>query len=251
MVLLAGSQGGFWIAISLLLVAIALGASGAQLGTTGGAEPGGRALRGAGAARTGPASSRRLALAALAALAGPRRHRQRGDCADRDRVRDRTKTRTFNDQHVARVEAIASWLRARRRRWCPEGALAVLCVVHARRLERVDAGVLIVSLDRLVGALRTVAGTRQRPRFLAGPASPQPKQGWESSWNGTQAPSGWLAGAGGSRRKGAGSPGQACASHSDAEMRRPHTSWNCAALERLGSPLGHHLARLLGSGAST
>ena len=157
----------------------------AQLGTTGGAEPSGRALRGAGAARTGPASSRRLAPAALAALAGPRRHRQRGDCADRDRVRDRTKTRTFNDQHVARVEAIASWLRARRRRWCPEGALAVLCVVHARRLERVDAGVLIVSLDRLVGALRTAAGTRQRPRFLAGPASPQPKQGWESNWNET------------------------------------------------------------------
>jgi Nuclease-related domain len=80
-----------------------------------------------------------------------------------------TKTRTFNDQHVARVKEIASWLRARRHRWCPAGALAVLCVVHARRLERVEAGVLIVSPDRLVGALGTAAGTRQRPMFLTLP----------------------------------------------------------------------------------
>jgi hypothetical protein len=79
-----------------------------------------------------------------------------------------TKTRTFDDQHVARVQKMANWLRARRRRWCPEGALAVLCVVHARRLERVEDAVLIVSLDRLPDALRTAAGSRKRPTFLAG-----------------------------------------------------------------------------------
>jgi hypothetical protein len=85
-----------------------------------------------------------------------------------------TKTRTFDGQHVARVQAMANWLQDRRRRWCPHGALAVLCVVHARRLERVEAGVLIMSLDQLVEALRTAAGTRKRPTFLAGRPPPQP-----------------------------------------------------------------------------
>ncbi len=87
-----------------------------------------------------------------------------------------TKTRTFDDRHVARVQEMADWLRTRRRRWCPQGALAVLCVVHARRLERVEAGVLIVSLDRLLEALRTAAGARERPRSLAGLAPSQPKR---------------------------------------------------------------------------
>jgi Nuclease-related domain len=68
-----------------------------------------------------------------------------------------TKTRTFDDRHVARVHEMANWPWTRRRRWCPQGALAVLCVVHARPLERVEAGVLILSLDRLVEALQTAA----------------------------------------------------------------------------------------------
>ena len=87
-----------------------------------------------------------------------------------------TKTRTFDGRHVARVQEMANWLRARRRRWCPHGALAVLCVVHARRLQRVEAGVLIVSLDQLVEALRTAAGARERPRFLAGLAPPSTEE---------------------------------------------------------------------------
>ena len=165
---------GFWIAISLLLVAIALGASARNW------------ARLAGRSRVGARSEEQVqrALAPLAAEGWRLRHsllwQGRGDI-DSVAIAPtgiafaiETKTRTFNDQHVARVEEIVDWLRARRRRWCPEGALAVLCVVHARRLERVEAGVLVVSLDRLVGALRTAAGTRQRPRFLAGPASPQP-----------------------------------------------------------------------------
>ena len=78
-----------------------------------------------------------------------------------------TKTSRFEAQHVALVMEMAAWLRRRRRRWCPHGALPVLCVVHATRLERVEAGVLIVSLDRLVAALRTAAGTRERPAFLS------------------------------------------------------------------------------------
>ncbi len=40
-----------------------------------------------------------------------------------------------------------------------------------RATERIADGVLIVSLDRLAAALRTAAGTMQRPAFLAGEAS--------------------------------------------------------------------------------
>jgi hypothetical protein len=77
-----------------------------------------------------------------------------------------TKTRTFDARHLASVREMAAWLYRRRRRWCRRGALPVLCVVRARGLERVEDEVLIVSLDRLVVALRAAAGTSQRPAFL-------------------------------------------------------------------------------------
>jgi hypothetical protein len=78
-----------------------------------------------------------------------------------------TKTRTFDARHVAGVREMALWLHRRRRRWCRRGAFPVLCVVRARGLERIDGGVLIVSIDRLASALRTAAGMSQRPAFLA------------------------------------------------------------------------------------
>jgi hypothetical protein len=62
---------------------------------------------------------------------------------------------------------MAVWLYRRRRRWCRRGALPVLCAVRARAVERIDDGVLIVSVERLVGALRTAAGTARRPGFIA------------------------------------------------------------------------------------
>ena len=77
------------------------------------------------------------------------------------------KTRSFDARHVAGVREMAAWLYRRRRRWCRREALAVLCVVRARGLERVEDGVLVVSLDRLVAALRVAAGTSRRPAFLA------------------------------------------------------------------------------------
>ncbi len=83
-----------------------------------------------------------------------------------------TKTRTFDAHHVAGVREMAAWLCRRRRRWCPRGALPVLCVVRARGFERVENGVMIVSLDRLVRALRATARTSQRPAFLAQLARP-------------------------------------------------------------------------------
>ena len=91
-----------------------------------------------------------------------------------------TKTRTFDDQHLDRVHEMALWLHARRRRWCPAGALPVLCVVHARRLERFEADVMIVSPDRLLAVLRRAAGTLERPAFLASTADGE-QSGWLTS----------------------------------------------------------------------
>jgi hypothetical protein len=77
------------------------------------------------------------------------------------------KTRTFDPGHLVGVREMAAWLYHRRRRWCRRGALPVLCVVRARGVERVQDGVLVVSLDRLVPSLRAAAETSQRPAFLA------------------------------------------------------------------------------------
>jgi len=78
-----------------------------------------------------------------------------------------TKTRRFDERHLAPARHTAAWLHRHRRRWCRRGALPVLCVVRARGLEGVEDEVLVVSLDRLVSALRSGAGTSSRPGFLA------------------------------------------------------------------------------------
>ena len=78
-----------------------------------------------------------------------------------------TKTSTFDERHLVHARETAAWLFRRRRRWCRRGAVPVLCVVRARGLEGVEDGVLVVSLDRLVSALRAGAGTSPRPGFLA------------------------------------------------------------------------------------
>ncbi len=75
-----------------------------------------------------------------------------------------TKTNTYRREHLARAAATARWLASRRRRWCPRGALAVLCLAHARGVQRVDGDVLVVSIDRLPAALRSTAGTERGPR---------------------------------------------------------------------------------------
>jgi hypothetical protein len=78
-----------------------------------------------------------------------------------------TKTKTFDARHLASVRDMAAWLYRRRRRWCHRGALPVLCVVRATGVERVQDGVLIVSVDRVGTSLRAAAATSQRPAFLA------------------------------------------------------------------------------------
>jgi hypothetical protein len=42
-----------------------------------------------------------------------------------------TKTRTHHDGHLARVLAQAAWLSHRRRRWCRNSVVAMLCLVRA------------------------------------------------------------------------------------------------------------------------
>ncbi len=69
-----------------------------------------------------------------------------------------TKTRTYDGRHLARVREQAAWLSRRRRRWARSGALAVMCVVHARGVEGVEGDVLVVSIDRLTHVLRVAAG---------------------------------------------------------------------------------------------
>ena len=73
-----------------------------------------------------------------------------------------TKTKTLEDRHVARVLEQAEWLTRRRRRWCRRGALPVVCLARRRGVEHVEAGVLVVSIDRLTSALGTFAGLRDR-----------------------------------------------------------------------------------------
>jgi hypothetical protein len=69
-----------------------------------------------------------------------------------------TKTARFTPAHAARTTGAARRL-ARRRRRFPGGVIPVLCVVRARNVERVEYdALLVVSLDRLLPALRAAAG---------------------------------------------------------------------------------------------
>jgi hypothetical protein len=69
-----------------------------------------------------------------------------------------TKTTTYDRRHLARVREQVAWLSRRRRRWARNGALAVMCLVRARGIERVEHDVLVVSIDRLTHVLRVAAG---------------------------------------------------------------------------------------------
>jgi hypothetical protein len=74
-----------------------------------------------------------------------------------------TKTTTYDDRHVARVREQATWLWRQRRRWCRRGAIPVVCLVRAHGVERVEQGVLVVSIDRLIPVLRTEVGGLGQP----------------------------------------------------------------------------------------
>ena len=73
-----------------------------------------------------------------------------------------TKTRTYAELHLDRVRMQAAWLVRRRRRWCRNGTLAVLCLVRTRGVQRVDRDVLVVSIDQLIPALRRATPVSRR-----------------------------------------------------------------------------------------
>jgi Nuclease-related domain len=68
-----------------------------------------------------------------------------------------TKTRTYEQRQLSQVHEQAAWLWRRRRRWCRDGVLPVLCVVRAREVRRWEAGVLVVSIDWLTPTLQSAA----------------------------------------------------------------------------------------------
>jgi nuclease-like protein len=73
-----------------------------------------------------------------------------------------TKTRRYDERHLARVFAQAIWMGRRRREWCRRGALPVLCVVRSTGVEQDESGVLVVSIDRLVPVLVAAANVAER-----------------------------------------------------------------------------------------
>lgn len=91
-----------------------------------------------------------------------------------------TKTRTYNDDQLARVLEQAAWLARRRRRWCRNGVLAMLCLVRARGVERVEADVIIVSIDRLTTAARNAAEIVQRQAD----GRPRDRRSHSAMWSG-------------------------------------------------------------------
>ena len=72
-----------------------------------------------------------------------------------------TKTLRYSRAHLARTVDSARWLARRRLRY-PAGVCPVICVTRARRVEEVDEEVLVVSLDRLMSALRRTRPLRRR-----------------------------------------------------------------------------------------
>ena len=68
-----------------------------------------------------------------------------------------TKTRAYNGRHLDRVGEQAAWLSRRQRRWAPNDALGVRCLVRARGVERVEHDFVVVSIDRLTHVLRVAA----------------------------------------------------------------------------------------------
>jgi Nuclease-related domain len=72
-----------------------------------------------------------------------------------------TKTLRYSRAHVVRTIDAARWLARKRRRY-PCGVLPVVCVIRARRVERFEEEVLVVSLDRLIPALRQTRPLRRR-----------------------------------------------------------------------------------------
>ena len=72
-----------------------------------------------------------------------------------------TKTLHYTRAHLERTVDATRWLARRRWRY-PAGVCPVICVTGARPTEQIDEEVLVVSLDRLMPALRRTRPFRRR-----------------------------------------------------------------------------------------
>ncbi len=72
-----------------------------------------------------------------------------------------TKTLRYTRAHLARTVDSARWLARRRSRY-PVGVCPVICVTRARPSEQIEEEVVVVSLDRLMPALRRARPLRRR-----------------------------------------------------------------------------------------
>jgi hypothetical protein len=79
-----------------------------------------------------------------------------------------TKTLRYTRALLARTADSARWLARKRWRY-PAGVCPVICVTRARRTEQIEEGVLVVSLDRLLLALRRTRPLRRRSRWTRRP----------------------------------------------------------------------------------
>lgn len=81
-----------------------------------------------------------------------------------------TRTARFSEEHLAHTRRAARWA-AGRERECPLGVIPVVCLVRSRGLEHFYGEVLVVSLDRLLPALRSAAiASRSGLRIHTAPA---------------------------------------------------------------------------------
>ena len=127
------------------------------------AQPRRCSLGGRGPARACAASGGGMAAAALAAVAGPGDIDSLAIAPTGVGFVIETKTRAYDDRHLARVREQAAWLSRRRRRWCRRGAVPVVCLVRARGVQRLEQDVLVVSIDRLIPMLRSAVRWFGRP----------------------------------------------------------------------------------------
>lgn len=77
-----------------------------------------------------------------------------------------TKTVSYSASDLARIGVIAGGLGHRRPRWRRRAAMPILCLAGVRGVECSEAGVLVLSVDRLLPVLRRAAGLSPRPGFL-------------------------------------------------------------------------------------
>jgi hypothetical protein len=77
-----------------------------------------------------------------------------------------TKTVAYAPYDLARIGSIAARLGHRRTRRRQRAAMPILCLAGARGVEYSEGGVLVLSVDRLLPALRRSAGLTSRPGFL-------------------------------------------------------------------------------------